>query len=431
LKYGKLEAIALTKLPASLIEGLTLSNNATTPNTAIDIVAGRAVIIASSDDRYIAILPSAFTKQLNATWAAGTNAGGRASGVNLTANTTYHVFLIFNLSTLAVDVLFDTSTIAANAPSGWAGRMIGSVMTDGSSNILQFVQTGSQFLWQTSQIASSGAIAATAASLTVQSPLGVNAAALISIGTGSPASGTVAGILASSLLLPDVAPSATFDGSNTVFCGLFAGGTYFGQMGQVSVVTDTNSQIRIRASTGTWTTNPTIRCLGFIHPRGGDLFSGQGAIGSQLSIASNTEITQPSIFDDYLAIYNASSAKNVKVLLRNAPPFNPRNFTHVFEDFSAVSPLQGGLATFTSTGTVAITSPWQANNVGVLALTTGASATGRAAIAGANGNQFSLGNGRSYFNVLWRQVDVSNATESFVIRSGYGDIRSTREHGSV
>jgi len=113
----------------------------------ITIASGRAVI-AGSGSRAIAVLGSSLPKFLTpvSVWAAGSNAGGRFAGT-IAANQTWHVFVIRNTTTGAVDAGFDLSVSGANIPSGWVGRIIGSIMTDGSSNIRNFVQTGDRFDW--------------------------------------------------------------------------------------------------------------------------------------------------------------------------------------------------------------------------------------------------------------------------------------------
>ena len=136
---------SLLTLPIGSPEGLTLSRNSALPSTDLDIAPGRAIVAAGSD-RYIAISGSVMTKRISANWASGTGSGGLFSGVRA-ANTTYHVFIIRQSSDGAIDFGFDTSATGANAPSGWSARIIGSIRTDVSSNIMSFVQIGDHFWW--------------------------------------------------------------------------------------------------------------------------------------------------------------------------------------------------------------------------------------------------------------------------------------------
>ena len=113
-------------------------------------------------------------KQIDATWAVGTGAGGLFSG-SVAVDTTYHLFVIVKDSDGSVDAGFDTSVSAANIPVGYtAYRRIASVITDGSSNILQFYQLGDYFYWGVPVKDSSNVNPGTSAiTLAVQVPSGL------------------------------------------------------------------------------------------------------------------------------------------------------------------------------------------------------------------------------------------------------------------
>lgn len=122
--------------------GLELANNAVDANNDIDIAAGECV---DSEGDWWMELSATLTKQLDASWAEGDDAGGLFSG-SKAADTTYHVFLIRQDVAGTIDAGFDTDPDAANIPSGWtAYRRLGAVITDGSSNILSFYQDGDVF----------------------------------------------------------------------------------------------------------------------------------------------------------------------------------------------------------------------------------------------------------------------------------------------
>ena len=92
----------------------------------------------ASDTKNI-VLSSVLTKQIDSNWTAGDDAGGFPSSLSLSANTTYHVFVIFNDDDSAVDGGYDTSLTATNllADSGYERyRRVGSVITDASNNII-------------------------------------------------------------------------------------------------------------------------------------------------------------------------------------------------------------------------------------------------------------------------------------------------------
>jgi hypothetical protein len=81
-------------------------------------------------------LTANMTKQIDAAWAAGNNAGGLFSGT-VAASTTYHLFIIATASG-DIDCGFDTDADAANIPAGWSYyRRIGSMRTDATSNFEQ------------------------------------------------------------------------------------------------------------------------------------------------------------------------------------------------------------------------------------------------------------------------------------------------------
>ena len=135
IEYGEVTI----PLPTSLINGLLPSNNVTDANKDIDISVGKA---RDSSDTVDIVLASIITKQIDANWVAGDDAGGFPSGLTLAIDTWYHLFVIYNPTTDTTDVGFDTSITATNLLADATGytkyRRIGSVLTDGSSNILAF-----------------------------------------------------------------------------------------------------------------------------------------------------------------------------------------------------------------------------------------------------------------------------------------------------
>lgn len=86
---------------------------------------------------------SVLTKQIDAAWTAGDDAGGFPSGLTLSATTWYHVFVIKDVTNDLVDAGFDTSLTASNlladATDYTLYRRIGSIKTDGDSNIVGFL----------------------------------------------------------------------------------------------------------------------------------------------------------------------------------------------------------------------------------------------------------------------------------------------------
>jgi hypothetical protein len=134
---------ANSKLPKGWLHGLELSNDSDA-NHDIAISAG---CCRDESDECDMSLSATLTKQIDATFAAGDDTGGMFTG-SVSSNTWYHVFLIRKDADGTIDAGFDTSVSAANIPSGYtAYRRLGSVLTNGSSNIRGFTQSGKLFLW--------------------------------------------------------------------------------------------------------------------------------------------------------------------------------------------------------------------------------------------------------------------------------------------
>ncbi len=106
------------------IAGLTYQNGAGDPTNDITILAGTARDTANTEDL---TLSSTLTKQLDAAWAVGSNAGGLDTGA--IANGTYHIWLIKRTDTDVVDALFSASATAPTMPTNYTKkRRIGSFM---------------------------------------------------------------------------------------------------------------------------------------------------------------------------------------------------------------------------------------------------------------------------------------------------------------
>lgn len=131
------------QLPQGYIYGLTLSNNATSPNDNIDVSIGRCRNTANTSDL---ILSAAITKDLNLNWTQGTNQGGLDIGTKA-SNSTYHVYVISN--GVAFDVIFSLNANQPSVPdtSFTSYRRIGSFTTDSVGNIRYFLQIGDRFLY--------------------------------------------------------------------------------------------------------------------------------------------------------------------------------------------------------------------------------------------------------------------------------------------
>jgi len=243
-------------LPRGYMAGFKLANNAGDANNDIDISGGST---RSDDDTDDIILAGTLTKQLDTTWTPGTDTGGLDTGSKAN-NTHYHMFVIKNITTGDVDVLFSASLSPA-MPTGFTKkRRLGTIRTDSSGNIIGFFQNGDEFLLKVPILDHDALTGGTnAVTVTLGSvPVGVQVGALFNIvnGTGS------CSIYISSLETDDVA------GSTTVAPGWsisFAGVGYGYRYGPVR--TNTSGQIRIRANA-----NHTFRIstLGWLDRRGRD-----------------------------------------------------------------------------------------------------------------------------------------------------------------
>lgn len=130
------------------INGLTLSNNATTPNTKIDVAAG----VARDSTNQIDMNLGNYLGQGNTAVTANsaTTVNFATTGINaldtgtIAATTWYYVFIVADSSNKNVTgTIASLSATAPTLPFGYDSiRLIGSVKTDGSSHLLVFYATG-------------------------------------------------------------------------------------------------------------------------------------------------------------------------------------------------------------------------------------------------------------------------------------------------
>ena len=161
--------------------GLGLSNDATAPNTKLDVAAG--VCADSTNVRMLSVTAS--TIDCGTVGANGLDAGSLAN------NTWYHVFAIGK--TDGTTALLASTSATPTLPSGYMlKRRIGSFKTDGSAHIIPFSQNGDEFLWKTPPIDQSVSLGTTSALYTISVPPGVQTNALFA---GSAIAGSSASIL--------------------------------------------------------------------------------------------------------------------------------------------------------------------------------------------------------------------------------------------
>ena len=121
------------------IDGLTFSMAADADH---DMTLAVGICIDDNNSELLQ-LASALTKQIDAIFAEGNNAGGMFTGT-VAADTTYHLILITKDADGTVDWGYDTSVTGANAPTGWtARRRLGSRLTQSAAaNLIPTSQKG-------------------------------------------------------------------------------------------------------------------------------------------------------------------------------------------------------------------------------------------------------------------------------------------------
>jgi microcystin-dependent protein len=129
------------RLPRGHLAALKTSNNPVDQVNDIDIQDGEC---RDSTNTVDIVLPSQMTKRLDAFWSAGTGQGG-LDQIGALANLSYHVFVIKNVNTAEVDVLFSPSATAPMLPTGFTHkRRIGSFIRS-AGVIDRHVQDGDYF----------------------------------------------------------------------------------------------------------------------------------------------------------------------------------------------------------------------------------------------------------------------------------------------
>ena len=232
-------------LPLGYGAGCTLSLDTDTEHD-INVTAGQW---RDSSDTCNLVLAAETTKQLDAAFAAGDDAGGLFAG-SVAANTWYHVFLIRKDADLTIDVGFSTSITAADIPAGYTEyRRIGSIKTNASSTIIAFRQDGDTFLWQTAVLDDITALTTSKQTITLDYiPTGVVVNAMLALHYAG------GGALYYSVGNPaDITEAVT--SSNATGYG------YDERMGKQhsDVLTNTSAQVAIRGSKSSTINSITVR----------------------------------------------------------------------------------------------------------------------------------------------------------------------------
>lgn len=254
---------ALTSLPRSYLAGLQLAQAADTDHD-ITIAVGEARDNGGAADLTLA---NAITKQIDAAWVVGTDLGGLDTGT-VTTSSWYHLWLIKRSDTGVVDVLFSLSATAPTMPTNYdKKRRIGAVLTDGSSNILGFVQVGDMVWWKDPPLDHNATIGTTAVLITLSVPLGFNIQpelnAYIVLGGGTPALYLTFPSVNDEAGSKTAAPLWTFDyGISASVVSEVSQGSFKGP--------HTNTSSQVRAVAGTAATTVRLVTLGWTDRRGKD-----------------------------------------------------------------------------------------------------------------------------------------------------------------
>jgi hypothetical protein len=245
--------VAVVVTPRGYMAGLVLSRDAGDTEHDINVAVGVAQDTANSISL---VLGTTITKQINATWANGDDAGGLNDTDHPVENSTwYHVHLLGNTAGTNIDVGFDKdpsagsllSDVNAVADGLTKYRRIGSILTDGSGNIIDFKQVGDYFQWQAPVLdVNSSSIGTTASSnaLTVAPDKQVVAHFNISARLNS----SVGTMLVSSLDVNDLTAADGTGVGNLTFNRDTMAATGSRASTNMQMITDTNRQIRLRAA---------------------------------------------------------------------------------------------------------------------------------------------------------------------------------------
>jgi hypothetical protein len=245
----KAESVVGGAVLRSYLAGLGLANNSGTPNSKVDVAAG----VCADDTNAQMLALSAGTIDCATTGANGLDAGTLANG------TWYHVFAIGKTDG-TVARLASASLGSPTLPAGYTlKRRIGSFRTNGSAQILAFVQEGDLFLWAVEVNDVAGASQATPSAITLSVPTGLSVEALFN---GINNSGGDVRYLFYSALLANIAYATGHTNGQGV------SGTGNGGSGQFRVRTNTSGQIKFVANTAV---NPLyVWTSGWIDRRGRD-----------------------------------------------------------------------------------------------------------------------------------------------------------------
>lgn len=219
-------------------------------SATMSIAAGTAV-----DSTNVSGMQLAAIAKTTSAWAVGTAQGGLDTG-SIANSTWYHFYVIQRTDTGVVDVVFSTNATSPTMPTNYTlFRRIGSGLTNGSAQWVNFTQNGDDFNWLSPVLdVNALATSATAALATLSVPLGVKVKAYFN----AIISGTIGN---NTSYFSD--PAVTDQAASTTAAPL---SSMSGNASQNTCYTNTSSQIRHRENNTTG--NLYIATLGWTDSRG-------------------------------------------------------------------------------------------------------------------------------------------------------------------
>lgn len=217
---------------------IPISNNTTDATNDIDVGAGWFNFDDGTGQAYY----GGGTGQLDIVF--GTNNGMLDTGT--IANTTYHIFLIHNPTTLVSKILASTSVSSPTLPSGYTKKArIGSIIR-ASGAILAFKQFDKDFILRGAKIVDRAISAppTTAISQTVTAPLGISTRAISLIGMRP----TSANGYTYLIIEPTTHTATTPTATNYTRMAVHFAGSPNSLSGETRTETNTNAQILINAN---------------------------------------------------------------------------------------------------------------------------------------------------------------------------------------
>jgi hypothetical protein len=251
------------------IDGYQMSRSSA---TTVTVTAGTCR--DSADGSMIYFGAATKTLQSSGSWAAGSGNNGLDTGAR--ANSTwYHVWAISQALGASADILLSTSASSPTMPSGYTlKRRVGSIRTDGSGNIIDFIQRGDQFLWKIPRQDVLATNPGTSGALyTLSTPLGVRTEAMLVAVGYDQISGLAHYASRCYVSSPDVDNvAADWASGSGLSWSLFVNTAVTNwQMGTMDRVwTDTSSQVRARIAVSGSSAQLIIQTRGWVDARGRD-----------------------------------------------------------------------------------------------------------------------------------------------------------------